>query len=65
VYWVILRRPSSPSFETRSRYGHTTVNSCKMIDALMYGMTPSAKMVIFEMPPPVNMSYKPNMVFCV
>ena len=35
VYWVILRRPSSPSFDSFSRYGHTTVSSCRMIDALM------------------------------
>ncbi len=35
VYWVILRRPSSPSFDNRSRYGQTTVSSCRMIDALM------------------------------
>ena len=30
-----LPAPSSPSFESRSRYGHTTVSSCRMIDALM------------------------------
>ena len=35
VYWVIFRRPRSPSFDRRSRYGHTTVSSCRMIDALM------------------------------
>jgi hypothetical protein len=35
VYWVILRRPASPSFERRSRNGMTTVKSCKIIDALM------------------------------
>ncbi len=41
--WVILRRPSSPSFEMRSRYGHTTVSSCRMIDELMYGITPEGE----------------------
>ena len=35
VYWVILRRPSSPSLDRRSRYGQTTVSNCRMIDALM------------------------------
>ena len=56
VYCVIFRRPSSPSFESFSRYGHTTVNSCRMIDALMYGMMPSAKIVTFDKFPPENMS---------
>ncbi len=56
MYWVILRRPSSPSFDSRSRYGHTTVSSCRMIDELMYGITPSAKIVTRDRLPPVNMS---------
>ena len=56
MYWVILRRPSSPSFDIRSRYGHTTVSSCRMIEALMYGMTPSAKIVTCDRLPPENMS---------
>ena len=47
----------------RSRYGHTTVNSCRMIDELMYGITPRAKIVTFDRLPPVNMSYRPNIVF--
>ena len=46
----------------RSRNGQTTVKSCKMIDALMYGMMPSAKIVICERLFPENMSYSPNMV---
>jgi hypothetical protein len=44
--------------------GQTTVRSCRMIDELMYGITPSAKMVIRDRLPPVNMSYIPNSVFC-
>jgi hypothetical protein len=51
-----LRRPSSPSFEIRSSVGQTTASSCRMIDELMYGMTPSAKIVIFDMFCPENMS---------
>jgi hypothetical protein len=35
-----------------------------MIDELMYGITPSAKMVMRDRLPPVNMSYMPNSVFC-
>ena len=35
VYCVIFRRPSSPSFESFSRNGQTTVRSCRMIDAVM------------------------------
>jgi hypothetical protein len=34
-----------------------------MIDELMYGITPSAKMVMRDRLPPVNMSYRPNIVF--
>ena len=34
-----------------------------MIDALIYGMMPSAKIVTFARLPPVNMSYRPNMLF--
>ncbi len=63
VYCVIFRRPSSPSFDSRSRYGHTTVSSCRMIDELIYGMMPSAKIVICERLRPENMSYRPNIVF--
>ena len=33
-----------------------------MIDALMYGMTPSAKIVICDRLLPENMSYRPNSV---
>jgi len=35
VYWVIFFRPASPSLLSFSRYGQTTVNNCKMIDAVM------------------------------
>ena len=34
-----------------------------MIDALMYGMMPSAKIVTCDRFPPENMSYRPNIVF--
>ena len=34
-----------------------------MIDALMYGMMPSAKIVTFDRFPPENMSYRPNRLF--
>ena len=34
-----------------------------MIDALMYGMMPSAKIVICDRFRPENMSYRPNIVF--
>jgi hypothetical protein len=32
------------------------VSSCRMIDELMYGMMPSAKIVTFDRFPPENMS---------
>ncbi len=43
--------------------GQTTVSSCRMIDELMYGMTPSAKIVTRDRWPPENMLYRPNIVF--
>ena len=33
-----------------------------MIDELMYGITPSAKIVALRRLPPVNMLYRPNIV---
>jgi len=46
VYCVILRRPSSPSFlQTARGTGNTTVINCKMMEAVIYGMMPSAKIV--------------------
>jgi hypothetical protein len=32
VYWVILRRPDSPSFFSASSVGDTTVINCMMIE---------------------------------
>src|SRR5713101_937909 len=60
VYCVILRRPSSPSFCKRSRYGKTTVINCKMIDEVMYGMMPSAKIVRRRKLPPLKRSKMPS-----
>ena len=31
----------------------------------MYGMMPSAKIVTRDRLPPENMSYRPNIVFCI
>ena len=45
VYWVIFLRPSSPSLASFSKYGTTACRSWKMMEALMYGMMPRAKMV--------------------
>ena len=60
VYCVIFFRPASPSLLSFSRYGQTTVRSCRMIDAVMYGMIPRAKIVSLEKFPPENMSTKPR-----
>src|SRR3990172_351377 len=62
VYWVIFRRPSSPSFESFSSCGMTTVNSWRMIDALLYGMLPSVKIENRLTAPPENMSISPKRV---
>ena len=52
VYCVIFLRPSSPSFASFSKYGMTAWRSWRMIDALMYGMMPRAKIVdAVEVPP--------------
>ena len=41
-YWVILRRPDSPSFDIAFQLGRICVISWTMIDAEMYGTTFSA-----------------------
>src|SRR5579884_1858029 len=64
VHCVILRRPSSPSFCSFSSVGTTTVINCRMIDAVMYGMMPSAKIVSRRMLPPANRSKKPKIEPC-
>src|SRR5215216_7489976 len=46
--------PTSPSFESFSSDGDTTVSSCRMIEAVMYGMIPSANSAIRLSPPPEN-----------
>ena len=35
------------------------------MDALIYGMMPSAKIVTLDRFPPENMSYRPNIWFCI
>ena len=44
----------------RASGSYTTVSNWKMIDAVMYGMMPSAKMVIRRRLPPPNRSIKPK-----
>ena len=46
--------PTSPSFCSFSSDGETTVSSCRMIEAVMYGMIPSAKSATRDSPPPVK-----------
>ena len=54
MYCVIRACPTSPSFCSFSSAGETTTSSCRMIEAVMYGMIPSANTDIRESPPPVN-----------
>ena len=54
VYWVIFAWPDWPSLRSCSRRGITTVSSCRMIDAVMYGMMPSAKTDSGSSAPPEN-----------
>ena len=60
VHCVIFRRPSSPSFWMRASGSYTTVSSWKMIEAVIYGMMPSAKIVIRRRFPPPNRSINPS-----
>ena len=61
MYCVMRACPTSPSFCSFSSDGETTVSSCRMIEAVMYGMMPSAKIAIRDSPPPVNRLRKPRM----
>src|SRR5882757_5429765 len=60
VYWVIFVVPAWPSFLRASRRGMTTVRSCRMMLAVMYGMIPSAKIVSCNSAPPLNMLTRPK-----
>ena len=54
MYWVIFVWPDWPSFLRASSRGITTTSSCRMIEAVMYGMIPSAKIVSWSSAPPEN-----------
>ena len=54
VYWVSLAWPAWPSFLSCSNLGITTVSSCTMIEAVMYGMMPSANTLSRSSAPPEN-----------
>src|SRR2546428_828520 len=59
-----MRRPDSPSLRSWSSCGLTAVISCMMIEAEMYGMMPSAKIVKRRKAPPENMLNMPRMPPC-
>ncbi len=54
VYWVRRDWPAWPSLYRVSKCGMTTRSSCTMIDAVMYGMIPSAKTLSLSSAPPLN-----------
>ncbi len=54
VYWVIVAWPAWPSLRSISSRGMTTASNCKMIDAVMYGMMPSAKIDNCSNAPPLK-----------
>ena len=60
MYWVIFCWPTSPSFWRRSSAGTTTVSSWRMIDAVMYGMIPSANSERRCSEPPENRFRNPR-----
>ncbi len=57
---MIFLRPRSPSLASLDRAGITTVNNWRMMEALMYGMIPSAKIVSLDSAPPEKTSKKPS-----
>ena len=52
MYWVRRAWPSWPSLYSASKRGMTTRSSCTMIDDVMYGMMPSAKIDSCSSAPP-------------
>ncbi len=54
VYCVSRAVPDWPSFFRSSNRGITTVSSCTMMLAVMYGMIPSAKIDSWSSAPPLN-----------
>ena len=54
MYCVIFVCPDWPSFLRASSRGITTVSSCRMMLAVMYGMIPSAKIASWSSAPPEN-----------
>ena len=54
MYCVIRFWPASPSFWSFSSEGITTAISCMMIEAVMYGMIPSANSDRFCSACPLN-----------
>ena len=57
----MILRPLSPSLRSCSSDGITWVINCMMIDAEIYGITPSAKIDIRDKAPPPNMLSMPRM----
>ena len=64
VYWVIFWRPDEPSFFSCCSCGIALLISCMMIDAEMYGITPSANSEKRSSAPPVNRLNTSTMVPC-
>ena len=54
VYWVSFAVPACPSLWSSSNRGMATRSNWMMIDAVMYGMIPSAKIESWSRPPPEN-----------
>ena len=55
-----FRLPTSPCFAHSVNFGTTSIcNNCTMMDAVMYGMIPIAKMEKLASAPPPNTFMKP------
>src|SRR5579884_2625012 len=60
VYWVIFVWPAWPYVLRVSSREITTVSRCRMIDAVMYGMIPSAKTESYSSATPENRLIRPR-----
>ena len=64
MYWVIFWRPDEPSFFSCWSCGTALDISCMMMDAEMYGITPSANSEKRSSAPPVNRLNTSTIVPC-
>ena len=60
VICAIFFLPSSPSLDSLSSAGIATHKSCRIMDELIYGVTPMANMAPYSNPPPERSENAPK-----